>query len=447
MRVNFLKLFYHIKYMNIAEIKRIIQDQEGERNSLFTTERIIEREAGGERALNAFKYPNIFAVLGVRRCGKSVFSWLVLRDKRYGYINFDDETLYGIKAKDLNLVLKSFYELYGTDLEYIILDEIQNVVGWELFANRLRRTKKVVITGSNSNLLSGDLATHLTGRYIDFTLFPFSYGEFLIYKGVSPEELRIREYSTDTSAIAEKMLEDYITGGGLPESYKFGGDILKSIFGDIVSKDVVRRHKIKNVVAMEALAKYLVSNFSNEITYNKLKNIFDIRKVDTIKNYVGYLRESYLVFILERFSFKLRQQVIAPKKVYCIDTGLINALSFKVTEGFGKLMENLVAVELLRRKSYWHGTHEIYYYKDHRQREVDFVLKEGPQVKQLIQVCYDISDHKTKERELKSLVKASSELKCDNLRVITWDYAAIEEFKGKGVKFIPLWKWLLQDSR
>jgi len=433
--------------MNIAEIKRIIQDQERERNNLFTTEKIIEREAGKERALNAFRYPNIFAVLGVRRCGKSVFSWLCLRDRKYGCINFDDETLYGIKAKGLNLVLKSFYELYGTDLEYIILDEIQNVAGWELFANRLRRTKKVIITGSNSNLLSGELATHLTGRYIDFTLFPFSYREFLIYNDVSLEELKSYEYSTDTSAIAEKMLEEYIANGGFPEAYKFGRDIIKPIFGDIVTKDVVRRHKIKNIVAIEALAKYLTSNFSNEISYNKLKNIFDIKKVNTIKNYVTYLRESHLIFILERFSFKLKQQVIAPKKVYCIDNGIINAISFKATEGVGKLIENLVAVELLRRKSYWHRNCEIYYWKDHRQREVDFVLKEGPLVKELVQVCYDIGDFNTKERELKSLIKASKELSCNNLLVITWDYEGKEEFKGKEIKFIPLWKWLLQNSQ
>ena len=437
-------MFYPIEYMNTSTLKGIIQDQEREREKLFTTEKIIERESWGEKALNALKYPNIFTVLGVRRCGKSVLSYLILKGKRYGYLNFDDEALYGIRRKDLNIMLKSFYELYGTDLEYIILDEIQNVEGWELFVSKLRRTKKVVITGSNSRLLSGELATHLTGRHIDFTLFPFSFREFLTYNDVSTAELREREYSTDTLATAEKMLEDYISAGGFPEAHKFGRDMLKPIFGDIVVKDVVRRYRIRNISTIEALAGYLVSNSSNEMTYNKLKNIFDIKKINTIKNYVRYLQETYLVFIVERFSFKLKQQIISPKKVYCIDTGIIDAISFKSTRQLGNLMENLVAIELQRRKSYLNPPSEIYYWKDYQQREVDFVVKEGSQVKELIQVCYDIDDPKTKKRELNALIKASKELSCKNLQVITWDYEAREEFKDKKIKYIPLWKWLLK---
>jgi predicted AAA+ superfamily ATPase len=437
-------LFYLIKYMNTSEIKGIIQDQEREREKLLTTEKIIERESGKDKALNALKSPNIFTVLGVRRCGKSVLSHLILKDKEYGYMNFDDEALYGIRTKDLNIVLKSFYELYGTDLEYIILDEIQNVEGWELFVSKLRRTKKVVITGSNSRLLSGELATHLTGRHIDFTLFPFSFREFLTYNDVSTKELKEREYSTDASAIAEKMLEDYLSAGGFPEAHKFGGDILKSIFGDVVVKDVVRRYRIRNITAIEALAGYLVSNSSNEMTYNKLKNIFDIKKINTIKNYVRYLQETYLVFIVERFSFKLKQQIISPKKVYCIDTGIIDAISFKSTRQLGNLMENLVAIELQRKKSYLPTPTEVYYWKDHQQREVDFIVKEGSQVKELIQVCYDISDPETKKRELNALIKASKELSCNNLQVLTWDYEAREEFKNREIGYIPLWKWLLQ---
>ncbi len=429
--------------MNISDIKRVVQEQEKERNKLLTTEKIIERESGKEKALNALKFPNILAVLGVRRCGKSVFSWLVLNGKKYGYINFDDEALYGISTQDLNLVLKAFYELYGTDLEFIVLDEIQNIVGWELFANRLRRTKKVIVTGSNSRILSGELATHLTGRYIDFTLFPFSFREFLNYNNVSLETLKAHEYSTDTHVTAEKMLKEYIDNGGFPETYKFGKDIIKSIFRDVVTKDVIRRYRIKNVNTVEALAKYLVSNFSNEISYNKLKNIFEIKKVTTIKNYVGYFQDAYLIFVLERFSPKLKQQMIAPKKIYCIDTGIINVISFRETENFGKLMENLVLTEFLRRRSYWQDKLQIYYWKDHFQHEVDFVAKEGLRVKQLVQVCYNVEDYNTKEREIKSLLKASKEMRCNDLLVITWDHEDEEVFNNKKIKFVPLWKWLL----
>ncbi len=366
-----------------------------------------------------------------------------MKGKKYGYLNFDDEALYGMKAQDLNLVLKSFYELYGTDLEYMVLDEIQNVNGWELFANRLRRTKKVVITGSNSRLLSGELATRLTGRHIDFTLFPFSFREFLTYKDISFKELIAREYSTDTSVIAERALREYMLNGGLPEAYKFGKDIVKSIFRDIVTKDVMRRHNIKNIGVIETLAKYLVSNFSSEITYNKLKNIFEV-KIATIRKYVNYFQEAYLIHVLERFSPKLKQQVIAPKKIYCIDTGIINAISFKTQENFGKIMENLVLIELLRRKSYWQNDLQIYYWKDHLQREVDFVVKDDFKVRQLIQVCYNVDDLTTREREIKALLKASNELKCRDLTIITWDREEEFETDNRKIKFIPLWKWLLK---
>jgi predicted AAA+ superfamily ATPase len=427
--------------MNVAEIRRVIQEQEEERKKLMTTERIIEREGGREKALNAIRFPNILAILGVRRCGKSVFSWLLLGDRKYGYINFDDEALYGITAKDLNVVLKTFYELYGTDLEFIVLDEIQNVDGWELFANRLRRSKRVIITGSNSKLLSGELATHLTGRHIDFLLFPFSFREFLAYNGISQNELK-DSYLTESSATAERMLRDYIVKGGFPEVYKLGDEILKSIFGDIVKKDVIRRYNIKNVRVMEVLARYLVSNFSNEITFNKLKNIFEIRKISTIKNYISYLQDAYLIYIIERFSPKLKQQIIAPKKVYCIDTGIINRISPGSSEKLGKMMENIVLIELLRRKSYWYEDMEVYYWKDYQQHEVDFVVIGRED--QLIQVCYNIEEFNTREREIRSLLKASREIACKKLLVITWDYEDEIEVENRRIEFIPLWRWLLR---
>ena len=427
--------------MNTAEMKRVIQDQEIERIQLAERENIIEREISREELLKALAVPNILAILGIRRCGKSVLSWNILKGNKVGYINFDDESLYGIEVKDLNVVLKAFYELYG-DPEFIILDEIQNVSGWELFANRLRITKKVIITGSNSNLLSGELSTQLTGRHTDFNLFPFSFKEFLMYNKFNLEEEGKFEYSTKFSAKLENLLEKYISSGGLPEAYKIPG-MSKTVFSDIIQKDIVRRYRIKNVSVIESMAKYLISNFSNEMTFSKLKNVFSIGRMETIKKYVKYLQDAHLIIVLERFSFKLKQQLIAPKKVYCMDTGIINSIAFRFTEDPGKFIENLVAVELLRRKSYSRPDTEVYYYKDHQQREVDFVVKEGLAIKQLIQVCYNIDDLSTKERELKALDKASSELKCKNLLIITWDYESEEDFNGNNIKFIPLWKWLI----
>lgn len=421
--------------MDIDEIKGIIIDQKEEIEDTFGKKRIriIEREIPKGELIRSLEHPNILAVLGVRRCGKSILSHLLLRGRKYGYINFDDERVFGIEAKDLNKVLQAFYELYGTDLEYLILDEIQNVAGWELFANRLRRTKKVILTGSNAKLLSGELATHLTGRYVDFTLYPFSFKEFLELKGLKPDI-----YSTKSIAELKNALREYIKTGGFPEAHIFGRGIVTRIYEDIIHKDIILRYGIKNKKTFSDIARYLVSNFSSEFTFSKLKDITTIKNVHTAKNYAGYLESSYLILIVKRFTFKLKEQMLAPKKVYCIDTGIINSIAFKFSEDIGKMMENLVAVELHRRKSYY-GEAEVYYWKDYQQREVDFVLKEGETVKELIQVSYASGENDIKEREITALLKASQELRCKNLSVITWNF---EGEIGK-IKCLPLWKWLL----
>ena len=423
--------------MNISEIKRIIQEQEGEREYILENEGIIERDVDAKLIKESIRYPNVLAILGMRRCGKSVLSWLVMKGKKCGYINFDDEALYGIKAKDLNNILKAFYELYG-DVDYLVFDEIQNVLGWELFITRLRRTKRIIITGSNSQLLSGELSIHLTGRHTDLLLFPFSFREFCRYRDIGIA--KGSEYTTQSAAKMQTALMEYIRKGGLPEAHTHGKATLKSIFGDIVTKDIMMRYNIKTN-AIESLARYLATNFSSEISFNKLKEPFAVKKLQTIKNYVGYFESAYLFFILERFSYKLKQQIIAPKKIYCMDTGIINSVSFKFSENLGRLFENVVAIELKRRNR------EIYYWKNHQQEEVDFLVKEGTRVKQLIQVCYDIGVPKTKDRELRALIKASRDLKCRNLLVITRDYESEETVEWSGEKrkvgFLPLWKWLL----
>lgn len=419
--------------MNIEEIKKIVIDQKEEIEDTFEKKRIIEREVPKEELIKSLEHPNILAVLGVRRCGKSILSHLLMSGRKYGYINFDDERFFGIEAKELNKVLQAFYELYGTDLEYLILDEIQNVVGWELFANRLRRTKKVILTGSNAKLLSGELATHLTGRYVDFTLYPFSFKEFLELKGVKPDV-----YSTKSIAEIKNALREYIKTGGFPEAHIFGKGIVTRIYEDIIHKDIILRYGIKNKKTFSDIARYLISNFSGEFTFSKLKDITNIKNVHTAKNYAGYLESSYLILIVKRFTFKLKEQMLAPKKVYCIDTGIINSIAFKFSEDIGKVMENMVAVELHRRKSYYDEA-EVYYWKDHQQREVDFVLKEGEAIKELMQVSYASSENDIKEREITALLKASQELRCENLSVITWDY---EGEIGK-IKCLPLYKWLL----
>ena len=205
---------------------------------------------------------------------------------------------------------------------------------------------------------------------------------------------------------------------------------------------MVQRYKIRYVDDLYNLARFLMSSFSNVVSYTKLKNTLKFRSVHTVQNYVRYLEDAYLVFHLDRFSFKQREQIKSPKKVYAVDTGMANALAFTFSENIGKLMENTVAVELLRQMSGSSSRLELYYWKDQQHREVDFVIKEGADVARLIQVCYDIDDPKTKERELKSLVRAAGELNCRDLLVITWDWEGEEEFKGCDIRFVPLWQWL-----
>lgn len=427
--------------MNTEELKDIILLQREEMEEKFEKFKIIEREMGKSHLLRFLEHPNILAIIGVRRCGKSVFSWQLFSGKKFGYINFDDERLAEIKANDLNKVLQAFYEIYGTDIEYFVLDEPQNIEKWELFANRLRRTKKVIVTGSNSQLLSGELATALTGRYISFELFPFSFREFLEYRGVEVSTFQ----TTKNISQIKRSLAEYLKTGGLPETYLFGREMAFRIYSDIIEKDIIRRLRVRKRSALKELAKYLLTNSAKEITYRKLSHVFEIKDVHTVKNWIGGLENGYLFFILERFSPKLKEQIIAPKKVYCIDNGIITSASFRLSENTGRLMENLVAIELLRRKSYWHRNWEIFYWKDHQGREVDFVVREDLKVKQLIQVTYASAKDEIEQREIKSLLKAGDVFKNSKpeLVVVTWDYEGEEEVKGKRVKFVPLWRWLI----
>lgn len=418
--------------MQIETLKRVVTDQRKELDIMLDNH--ITNRDKLDYVIPFLKYPNIVVVQGVRRSGKSVFTGLLARKlkQEFAYINLDDDRLIGLRTEDLDKLLQTFYELYG-EVELIILDEIQNIEGWELFVNRLRRTKKVIITGSNSNLLSGELATHLTGRYIDFTLYPFSFSEFLDF---TPNV----NLTQDISKIKSK-LSNYIQGSGFPEFKKFGSNIIERIYNDIINKDCLNRYNIKNVKTFKELANYLISNFSNEMTYSKLSKIFNIKDVHTTKNYIEYLKEAFIVVLLDRFSYKLKQHFIAPKKIYAIDHGICNFLAMRNSKDMGKVMENIVCVELLRKKTIDHNI-ELFYWKDYQQNEVDFVIKKRHKINELIQVCYDLSEIKTKNREVDSILKARKELRCKNLTIITWDYEAEE----KGIKFIPLWKWLLLDK-
>ncbi|MEM5790970.1 MAG: ATP-binding protein [Candidatus Aenigmatarchaeota archaeon] len=426
--------------MGIEEIKRAILEREEDMLKKFREEKIIERE--NLKIVKERITRDIANVItGVRRCGKSIFAFQLSEGEKFGYVNFEDERL-EIPAKELNKILEAIYSIKG-EVDLLILDEIQNIVGWEKFVARILPTKKIIITGSNARLLSKELATFLTGRHVDYKIFPFSFREYLKFKDADFSYKGI--YLTEKVVKIKKLVSDYLKNGGFPLVEKIGPIFLSENYKDIVERDVIQRFKIKNDKIFKEFSRFLISNSSNEISYNSLKNFFKV-SVRTISKWVTYLEAAFLFFELEKFSPKLKQQMLAPKKIYCIDNGIINSIAFKLSENVGKLMENAVAVELERRKSYWFNDLEIFYWKDYQQNKVDFVLKEGLKIKQLIQVTYASGKDEIEKREIKALIKASDELKCKNLLVITWDYEDEIKFKNKKIVFKPLWEWLLEEK-
>lgn len=427
--------------MEKLDLKQVIIDQKGELKNLIKREKIIEREF-----LDIYKkYVRsdiIKVITGIRRCGKSIFSQQLLSEQNFAYINFDDERLVALETKDLNNILEIFYEVYG-EFKFVLLDEVQNIYGWELFVNRLKRQGfNIIVTGSNAKLLSKELATHLTGRHVALELFPFSFREFLNYHGISIKSL----LTTRDIGLIKRKLNEYIKTGGFPETLKrsiIPKTYLQALYSTIISKDIVLRHRIKFIRTLKDIASYLITNHSSLMSFNKIKNIFNLKSIHTALNYVSFLEESYLFFFLKRLSFKQKESLVANRKVYCLDTGLINALSFKSSRDLGKLYENIVATELLRKKA-WQNNIDIYYWQDIYKYEVDFVIKQGLKIKQLIQVYYSIEDYETKKREIKALLRAGHELKCKNFLVITEDKEDEETIENNKIRFMPLWKWLLE---
>ncbi len=392
----------------------------------------VEREAQF-RNLNS---DLIKVVIGPRRAGKSFFVIHQLQKLGpFGYVNLDDEQL--AKVENFNEILVAVDELYGSP-RYLLLDEIQNFPRWELLANRLQRQgRNLFLTGSNSNLLSKELATHLTGRHTLAHVFPFSFREVL---GLEKRELTTTEKK-------EKLLT-YAQYGGFPEpvvkKMDFA-DYIARLFDAVVYKDIVSRYKIRRIKTLQEAARILFANIAKEFSYTSLKNSVQQTSVITLQQYVSYLEEAYVFFGVPRFSFKVKEHERSNKKIYCFDNGFIFAKAFKASPDWGRLFENLAAIEL--KKAEIDGKLDFYYWKNPQHEEVDFVIKGGTKIIQLIQVCYDVSDSETKKREIRALIKAKQELKCNNLLVLTNDYEAEESAEWFGekakIKFMPLWKWLI----
>ena len=377
-------------------------------------------------------------ITGPRRAGKSVYALQILSGKNYAYLNFDDTQLLGAFNEDA--VMQALAEVYP-GYEYLLLDEIQNLDSWDAWVSKLyRRGVNLVITGSNANLLSSEMSTLLTGRYVEIQILPFSMEETLKYR-----EVPVNAELPDEKAKLFIEMDDYLKKGGYPEIVKnreIEQAYLTALFDSIILKDVAQRHKIRKITELYDLADYLISNYSNPLSYNEIAEELSLGSVTTVKKFCGYLAEPYLFFYLPRFNNKLKEMKKAPRKVYVVDNGLIYTRSFELSSNNGRQLENMVFIELLRRG--YDLKKSLFYYRTSNDKEVDFVIRDGRKVTSLIQVSYDISKTKTRERELDALVKASEELKCDNLMLITWNHDGSVEYKGKSIRIISMDKWFIE---
>lgn len=387
------------------------------------------------------KLKHIVIITGVRRCGKSILLWEIINqfyNENYYFINFEDERLSNFELADFSTLHETCIELFGNHKTFF-LDEIQNISGWEKWVRRLYEDKvKFFITGSNANLLSKELATLLTGRHVQISIYPFTFDEYLKLQDFQFEKEDL--YLTERKAIIMKHFSRFIDVGGFPEyiiDEKI--EILQEYFNDIIYHDVAKRYSIGNINQIKEVAKYAITNTSNLTTYRKLTELTKIRSVNTTIKYLAYLENAYLLIKIPFFSYSLKNQISNPFKIYSIDTGLRNAISFKFSKDKGRTYENIIAIQLKRNKK------ELYYWKNAQNEEVDFVIKKGEKVEQLIQVCYDLLEEKTKSREIKSLIKASTDLACNKLAILTENYEGEEKIENKKIKFIPVWKWLLQQ--
>lgn len=409
-------------------MKTTILNQRAERDELMS--RPYQQRHTKYDAEEMLHNPLIKLITGPRRVGKSVFALLMLQGKNFAYLNFDDSQL--LEKWDEDLVMSALDDVYP-DYDFMLLDEVQNLPDWDLWISKLyRRGKNLIITGSNAKMLSSEMATALTGRYLQIEMLPFSLDETMRWKNIISE----RE---EQAAQAITLADDYMRNGGYPEtipSRSITKSYLSTLFDSILLKDVAQRHKVRNTNDLYNLATYLLSNFCNPISANELAGELGMSSVATTKKFCDYLNEPYLFFYLPRFNNKLKLMNKAPKKVYVVDNGFVQSTAFNLTENLGRLLENQVFVELLRR-GYIPGQ-TLFYYRTRNEKEIDFVTRKGTKVEQLIQVCYDMTSEKTRKRELDALVEAAEELHCDNLLVITNAQNEEIDYKEKEICVISI---------
>ena len=423
------------------------------REYLVTKKKEIEQLDVKEREKEILQTKSVAtSIIGPRRAGKSFFLFYIIKKKKleendYVYVNFEEDEVKHFKREEKVNVIKYHVEEYGKEPSYLFFDEIQNLKRWESFVYSLIEKKRyyIFLTGSSSKLLSKEIATQLRGRTLSQTIFPFNFREYL-----SLHNLKIPKHlsSYDVSKI-KANLKDYLRFSGFPQiliDRLPPKQFLKEYVDLVVFKDIVERYGIENLFAIRYLIQKEISNFSKEFSINKVYNELKSQGIKigkgTLYSYSVYLEDVMFGFLLKKFSFSEKETMLSVPKVYLCDHGIPNFSLTRFSIEFGRLMENLVFTELKQQE--FERKIDLFYFKDYQQHEVDFVIKQGLRVNQLIQVTYASGLDEIEKRELRSLVKAGELLQCKDLLVITWDLEDQIEFKDKTIKFIPLWKWLLK---
>ncbi|MBU2610787.1 MAG: ATP-binding protein [Chloroflexi bacterium] len=403
-----------------------------------------QRDTGIERTQlaeieHAAQLPHAVIISGLRRVGKSTLLAQLahrLGEDQFHYVNFEDDRFLGFQAEDANDLYQAMLELFG-ERRVFVIDEVQNIAGWEHFVRRFMDMGiKLYITGSNASLLSRELGTRLTGRYVPVELFPFSFVEFLHFKGYAIPDLS--RLTTAAIARLQQYLDEYLRLGGIPEPLKYPDlPLLRTLYDDVLYRDIATRYRIEEVRALKELAFYLMSNPTSQVSFNKLKEQFRLGSVNTIKKYIEYLENSWLIFTLNVYDYSVKRQQIAAKKVYSIDTGLSNAVGFAFSANTGKLLENLVFLALRRK------TNGIYYYTTPAGYEIDFYL---PESRQLIQVAQNLNHPATREREIRALVDAMRALNLSTGLILAGSNADVVTENGFTITIRSLAEWLLENS-
>ena len=425
--------------MKISDIEKVLLEQQDELEAL-EGEVLIHRPEEDLINLNS-KLAQV--VIGVRRSGKSTLCFNALRKAgvHYAYANFDDERLEELETKDLDNVLQTLYKIYGK-FDYLFLDEIQNIDGWPLFVNRLLRQRiHIIITGSNAKLLSTELATHLTGRHHKIELFPFSFKDWCSIKEVDYTRL-----TTKNKGLLSKAYEEYFRQGGFPElisGEENPKEYISTLIDNIISQDIKKRYKIRNIDALKRLAHHILNETPTLIVKDTLQNIIGIKSERTLGNYLMYLNQTYLISTISKYSSTSRERA-RNEKSYAIDIAFMDKRANAFSgENLGWRLETIVYLELLRRKA---GTENDIYYYQGRSAEADFVVCDGNKTLAVYQVSYDISNDKTRKREIKGCIAGAKATKCDNLFLITDHESEVIEEDGYTIQVIPIWEWLTREE-